>query len=139
MARRLRFVPKGAMVEVTNRTIQGRFLLRPTPELTDIILGIIGRAQARFGMVIHAFQFLSNHFHMLLSPRDAKNMADFMGFVESNLAKEGGKVDDTKPSSSATRKPLTSGGSSTSSLTDARKASWPGLKIGLVLAPRWLS
>ena len=31
MARKLRFVPEGGLVEVTLRTIQGRFLLKPTP------------------------------------------------------------------------------------------------------------
>jgi len=46
---------------ITTRTIQGRLLLRPSPELTDIILGIIGKAQARYGMTIHAFVFLSTH------------------------------------------------------------------------------
>jgi REP element-mobilizing transposase RayT len=92
MARRLRYIPEGHMVEVTARTIQGRHLLLPTPELTDIILGVLGRAQARFSMVIHAFVFLSNHFHMLLSPVSAKQLADFMCFVNGNVAKEAGKL-----------------------------------------------
>jgi hypothetical protein len=45
MARPLRFVPPNSIVEVTTRTMQGRLLLRPSPELTEIILGIIGKAQ----------------------------------------------------------------------------------------------
>jgi hypothetical protein len=46
MARRLRFVPpEGALVEVTCRTIQSRFLLTPSAELNEIILGVLGRAQ----------------------------------------------------------------------------------------------
>jgi hypothetical protein len=55
MARPLRFVPPHSMVEVTTRTMQGRLLLRPSPELTEIILGIIGKAQDMYGMAIHAF------------------------------------------------------------------------------------
>ena len=44
--RPLRLFPEGgALVEVTTRTVQGRPLLRPTPELWDIILGVLGRAQ----------------------------------------------------------------------------------------------
>ena len=55
MPRPLRFVPERSLVEITTRTFQGRMLLRPSPELTDIILGIIGKAQELYGMTIHAF------------------------------------------------------------------------------------
>jgi hypothetical protein len=61
MSRPLRFVPENSLVEITTRTFQGRLLLRPSPELTDIILGIIGKAQVLYGMTIHAFVFLSTH------------------------------------------------------------------------------
>ena len=44
MARPLRFVPANALVEVTTRTFQGRLLLKPSPELTEIILGVIANA-----------------------------------------------------------------------------------------------
>ncbi len=84
------------MVEVGNRTIQGRFLLRPTRELSDIILGVLGRAQRLYGMRIHAFIFLSNHYHMLVSPINAKQLADFMCFVDTNIAKEAGKLANWK-------------------------------------------
>jgi hypothetical protein len=52
MPRPLRFVPANAIVEVTTRTLQGRLLLRPSPELTDIILGVIGKAQDLYKMSI---------------------------------------------------------------------------------------
>jgi hypothetical protein len=38
----LRFIPENSLVEITTRTLQGRLLLRPSPELTDLILGIVG-------------------------------------------------------------------------------------------------
>jgi hypothetical protein len=79
-------------VEVTNCTIQGRLLLRPSPELTDIILGIIGKAQALYGMTLHAFVFLSTHAHFLLSPTSAAQVAQFMQFVNANVAKEAGRL-----------------------------------------------
>ncbi len=84
------------MVEITNLTIQSRFLLKPSEQLTEIVLGIIGRAQTRYGMTIHAFQFLSNHYHMLLSPKNLKQQADFMCFVNSNVAKEAGLHNEWK-------------------------------------------
>lgn len=88
MCRPLRYVPPGHLVEVSNRTFQGRYLLRPTHELRQRILGALGRSQRRFEMPIHAFTFASNHFHLLLSPRDAKHLADFMGYFEAKLAAE---------------------------------------------------
>ncbi len=37
-----------AIVEVTTRCIQGRFLLKPTPKNTDRLLGVLGRVQDAF-------------------------------------------------------------------------------------------
>lgn len=51
MSRPHRHTPEGgAMVEVTNRTIQERFLLRPSRELNEIALGVVGRAQRLYDM-----------------------------------------------------------------------------------------
>jgi hypothetical protein len=92
MARPLRYVPEKSLVEVTTRTFQGRLLLRPSPELTDIILGIVGKAQALYGMTIHAFVFMSTHAHFLLSPTSGGQLARFMQFVNANVAKEAGRL-----------------------------------------------
>src|SRR5664279_1307266 len=92
MSRPLRFVPEHSLVEITTRTFQGRLLLRPSPELTDIILGIIGKAQALYSMTIHGFVFLSTHAHFLLSPSSAGQLAKFMQFVNANVAKEAGRL-----------------------------------------------
>jgi hypothetical protein len=92
MPRPLRFVPPNALIEVTTRTFQGRLLLKPSPELTDIILGVLGKAQALYGMSIHAFVFLSTHAHLLLSPSSAGQLALFMQFVNANVAKEAGRL-----------------------------------------------
>ena len=63
MARRLRFIPEGgALVEVTCRTVQSRLLLRPSPELNDIIVGILGRAQRIYEVMVIAAAFASNHY-----------------------------------------------------------------------------
>ncbi len=89
MARRLRFIPEGgALVEVTCRTVQRRFLLRPSPELNDVIVGILGRAQRIYESVAIAAVFASNHYHLLLRVTDAKQLADFMRDINSGLALE---------------------------------------------------
>ena len=92
MSRPLRFVPEHSLVEITTRTFQGRLLLRPSPELTNIILGIIGKAQTLYTMTIHAFVFLGTHAHFLLSPTSPGQLALFMQFVNANVAKEAGRL-----------------------------------------------
>ena len=63
MSRRLRYIPDGgALVEVTCRTIHSRFLLRPSPALNDIVVGVLARAQQKYPIRICAFSFVSNHF-----------------------------------------------------------------------------
>ena len=69
-------------MEVTTRTLQGRFLLRPSRDLNDIAVGIVH------------FVVLSNHMHALLVPRDAEQLALFMDYVNGNLAKEAGRLHD---------------------------------------------
>ena len=82
----------GALVEVSNRTIQGRFLLRPSPGLNEIIVGVMGRAQRRFNFQIFAFQFLSDHYHILAWAVDAQQLAGFMEYFNGNLAREAGRI-----------------------------------------------
>lgn len=93
MGRRLRYVPEGrTLFEITTRTVQGRFLLRPGPQLNRIILGILGRAQRRYGVELHAFVFLSNHYHLLATVQSAHQLALFVGYLNANLAKEAGRL-----------------------------------------------
>jgi len=89
VGRSLRFVPPGgALVEVTTRTIQGRPLLRPSPAVNEIVAGVLGHAQGRHPTEVCAFVFMSGHYHLLLNVSDAKQLADFMGYFNSNLARE---------------------------------------------------
>ena len=92
MARPLRFVPPGFLVEVTLRTIHGRFLLRPGRALNDLVVGVIGRAQRKYGMRIQVLAVLSNHAHALLSPDSPQQLASFMAFVAGNIAREAGAL-----------------------------------------------
>jgi len=91
--RRLRFIPEGgALVEVTCRTIHSRFLLRPGPELNNIVVGVLARAQRKYPIRCCFFVFASNHFHLLLDVDDARQLANFMRFLNSNLARELGRL-----------------------------------------------
>ena len=93
MPRRIRFIPEGgALVEVTTRTIHGRFLLKPSRELRSIVIGVLARAKSLYPVDVHAFVFLSNHYHLLLSVEDAKRLSHFMNYLNSNLAREAGRL-----------------------------------------------
>ena len=73
---------------MTVRTVQARFLLRPSVALNEIILGVLGRAQRLHEIEIVSFCFLSGHFHLLVRVNDTKHLADFMCYLNSNLARE---------------------------------------------------
>jgi hypothetical protein len=90
--RRLRFHAPDHLVEITSRTLHGRLLLRPGAVFNDIFLGILGRAQERFAMEIQFAVALSNHYHLLLRPRDHHQLSAFMSYLNGNLAKEVGRM-----------------------------------------------
>jgi len=78
--------------EVTCRTFQSRLLLRPSVELNELILGVVGRALSKYPIKLYCFVVLSNHQHLILSAPDAKTIADFMCYLNGNLAKEAGRL-----------------------------------------------
>ena len=89
MSRKLRYVPQAqTLVSITNRTIQGRYLLRPGTAFNDLFLGILGRTQRLHKMAIAAVTVLSSHFHILLIVNDAQEVADFMRDFQSRLSRE---------------------------------------------------
>jgi len=79
---------------VTSRTFQSRLLLRPLEILNIIILGILGRAVEKYPLEIHAFTFMSNHYHLLLTVLSNLVLSEFMNHVNSKLAKEAGEIHD---------------------------------------------
>lgn len=74
------------MVEITARTVGARFLLLPTPALTERILGSLGRALSRLPVDLHAFAFLSNHWHALLTTPDALTVSQLLQHMHSTVA-----------------------------------------------------
>jgi len=97
MARKLRYIPQSrTLVSITNRTIQGRYLLRPGPSFNDIFLGILGRTQRLHKMAIAAVTVLPSHFHLLLIVDDAEEVSGFMRDLQSKTAKEVNRLTDWK-------------------------------------------
>jgi REP element-mobilizing transposase RayT len=67
-------------------------LLRPSAGMNDVIRGVLARAARRAGLAVHAPVFLSNHYHLLVSVSDAQQLAEFMNYLNSNLAREAGRL-----------------------------------------------
>ena len=92
-SRPLCYVPKnGSLVESCTRTVHGRFLLRPGQEANDRILGVLGRAAEYYDVDLHAFAVASNHIHLCYSVDHALQMSRFQGHVNSNIAREIGRL-----------------------------------------------
>lgn len=80
------------LVDIVNRTIQGRFLLKPGPRMNALIIGALARAQENHAVRVHCGAFLSGHFHLILSCRSVKDQAGFMRDFTRKLSVESGKL-----------------------------------------------
>lgn len=91
MPRDIRFIPPHSLQHVVDTTYQGRYLLTPSDQVNELVAGALGRAQEKYGMKICAVVVVSNHLHLLLRPENGAQLAAFMGFFKTNVAKEVGK------------------------------------------------
>lgn len=93
MKQSIRFIPVGgALVLVTHRCLQARFLLTPCGELNCLAKAIVARAARRAGVEVVAVLIFGNHVHLLLRVPDAQGMAQFMNYFAGNLAREAGRI-----------------------------------------------
>ena len=132
-----RFAPPNSLVEITIPTIQGRFLLRPSRDLNEIVIGILGRAARLYAVRVCAFVFLSNHAHLLLRPQDANQLALFMGYLNGNLAKEAGRLHAWREKLWGRRyRPIAVSDEPSAQVDRLRYLLSQGCKEGLVRSPR---
>lgn len=79
-------VLKGATYLVTRRCSERRFFLRPSRAVNEIFLFLLAVAAERFGIRVHTFCVLSNHFHLLLTDPKARLPA-FMQYLDAFVAR----------------------------------------------------
>jgi REP element-mobilizing transposase RayT len=95
MSHRPRWYVPDTVYEVTNRTIQERYLLKPSEESRALLVGVIAMALQYFTSVrVHAFVFLSNHCHLLISAAHSEQIAPFLRYVFGNTSREMGRSHD---------------------------------------------
>lgn len=67
-----RIVTPGSTHLVTRRCSQGQFLLRPCKALFQILGYCLAVAADRYGIAVHAFFFLSNHYHAVVTDTEGQ-------------------------------------------------------------------
>ncbi|MSQ83026.1 MAG: hypothetical protein EXR77_08945 [Myxococcales bacterium] len=87
--RQIRFLPTTFLVEVSRRTLNGKFLFDPVenPHTAEAFHAIIARAQQEHGVDVHAYFVMSNHYHALYSSSNLDALADFLRDVHSEMAR----------------------------------------------------
>jgi REP element-mobilizing transposase RayT len=81
-----RQVLPGSTYLVTRRCAQRQFLLKPSATTNGIFLYVLAVAARRFGIRVHAFCVLSNHFHLVVTDPDARLPA-FEQYLDSLVAR----------------------------------------------------
>jgi putative transposase len=67
-----RQVLPGTTYLVTRRCAQRQLLLKPSKTTNDVFLYLLALAADRFGIQVHAYWVLSNHFHLVVTDPDAR-------------------------------------------------------------------
>jgi len=71
---------------LTRRCSERRFFLRPSKEANEVLRYLLAVASQRFGIVLHAFCVLSNHYHVVLTDT-AGNLPAFGQYLDSLVAR----------------------------------------------------
>ena len=86
--RRIRAAGEDQLFEVHTKTLNGRYLMTPSKWINLLILGFIARALTQAQVKVHAFVFMSNHYHMLVSVKDAEQLSRFMCHLNGNMSRK---------------------------------------------------
>jgi REP element-mobilizing transposase RayT len=81
-----RQVLPGATYLVTRRCAQRQFLLRPSKVASQVFLYILALAAKRYGVQVHAYCVMSNHYHLVVTDPDAR-LPEFQQFLDALVAR----------------------------------------------------
>ncbi len=76
----------GATYLVTRRCAQRQFLLTPSRTVNEIFRYMLAVAAARFRIAVHAYCVLSNHYHLVVTDREAR-LPEFHQFLDALIAR----------------------------------------------------
>jgi REP element-mobilizing transposase RayT len=81
-----RRVLPGTTSLVTRRCSERRSFLRPSRRTNDLFLYVLAVAARRFGVLVHAFCVMSNHYHLVVTDQKGRLPA-FMQYLDSLIAR----------------------------------------------------
>ncbi len=81
-----RQVLPGTSYLVTRRCLQRQLLLRPSESVNALVLYVLAVAARRFGVQVHAFCVLSNHYHLVVTDPGA-TLPAFCQYLDSLIAR----------------------------------------------------
>jgi len=81
-----RQVLRGASYLVTRRCAQRQFLLKPSKACREVFRFVLALAARRYGVELHAFCVLSNHYHLVLTDPEARLPA-FLQLLDALVAR----------------------------------------------------
>jgi REP-associated tyrosine transposase len=81
-----RQVRPGTTYLVTRRCSERRFFLRPSQRVNEIFLYVLAVAADRYGIQVHAFCVLSNHYHLIVTDPHAR-LPDFHRYLDGLVAR----------------------------------------------------
>ena len=71
---------------LTRRTIERRFLLNPDPQTARTLLFLMAIYCEKYGIKLHAFVFMSNHVHLIVTDMRG-NLPEFTRDFYSSVAR----------------------------------------------------
>ncbi len=95
MGRSPRFIPEnkdGVLVELSSRAVNSWALLRPSEELNDVTVGVLGRSLEISPLEVIALCVASTHYHMLVVVHDQQQLSRFMQHFQGNMSREVGRL-----------------------------------------------
>lgn len=81
-----RQVLAGATYLISRRCSERRFFLRPSRALNEVFLFLLAAAAARYGLLVHAYCVMSNHFHLVVTDPDAR-LPEFHQYLDGLVAR----------------------------------------------------
>jgi REP element-mobilizing transposase RayT len=79
------FLP-GTAYLVTRRCTRREFLLRPSGATNELFLFVLARAALLYGICVHAFCVMSNHYHLVVTDPDAR-LPSFTQYLDALVAR----------------------------------------------------
>ncbi len=86
MARPLRIEYAGAFYHVINRGLERRDIYR-SPKDHDYFLGLLGHIHEKYGIIIHSYCLMPNHYHLYLQTPNA-NLSKAMRQLDGNFTQK---------------------------------------------------